>query len=157
MEIPERKPLFKTKESTKVLKPITLFVSVLLLFGALFVTSRRVVAQDGVPSPHAALATYDTDKDGTIDENEAKVAAGALFDKLDGDKDGTLDEKELQGRLTKTQFREADPDNDNTLTKDEYLVFVVKTFKTANRDNDGTVDAKELQTSSGRALLRLMQ
>src|SRR6516165_5076139 len=114
----------------------------LLAFGALVVTSRTIRAQaDPPPSPQEALAAYDNDKDGTIDENEAKAAAGALFDKLDVDKDGTLDEKELGARLTKAQFREADPDNDKTLTKDEYLVFVVKAFRTANRDNDGTLDA----------------
>ena len=76
---------------------------------------------------------------------------------MDVDKDGTLDEKELQGRVSKTQFREADPDNDNTLTKNEYMVFVAKAFRTANRDSDSTLDAKELQTAAGRALLRLMQ
>jgi Ca2+-binding EF-hand superfamily protein len=140
-----------------MLKTITLFAKVLLTSGALVVIAGFVGAQDPVVTPQAALAAYDTDKDGTIDENEAKVAAGALFDKLDVDKDGTLDEKELQGRLTRTQFREADPDNDKTLTRDEYVVFVAKAFRTANRDSDSTLDAKELQTAAGRALLRLMQ
>jgi hypothetical protein len=140
----------------KVFKRITLFANVLLPIGTLVVAAGLVGAQDGGPSPDAAMATYDTDKDGTIDENEAKVAAGALFDKLDVDKDGTLDEKELQGRLTHAQFREADPDNDKTLTKDEYLAFVVKAFRTANRDGDGTLDTRELQTSAGRVFLRLL-
>jgi Ca2+-binding EF-hand superfamily protein len=135
----------------------TLFASVLLPFGALVVTAGLVGAQDDPPSPRAALAAYDTDKDGTIDENEAKAAAGAAFDKLDVDKDGTLDEKECQGRITRTQFREADPDHDNTLTKDEYVVFVVKAFRTANRDADGTLDAGELQTPAGLVVLRLLQ
>ena len=139
-------------------KTITLFAGVLLLFGALVVISRTGRAQaDPPPSPQEAIAACDTDKDGTIDENEAKAAAGAAFDKLDADKDGTLDEKECQGRLTRTQFREADPDHDNTLTKDEYVVFVVKAFRTANRDTDGTLDARELQTPAGRTLIRLMQ
>ena len=130
----------------------------LLAFGALVVTSRTIRAQaDPPPSPQEALAAIDGDKDGTIDENEAKAAAGALFDKLDADKDGTLDEKELQGHMTKRQFAEADPDNDKTLTRDEYVVFVAKAFRTANRDSDSTLDAKELQTAAGRALLRLMQ
>ena len=138
-------------------KTITLFANVLLPFGALIVAAGPVGAQADVHSPHAALAAYDTDKDGTIDENEAKAAAGALFDKLDLDKDGTLDEKELGARLTRAQFREADPDNDKTLTKDEYLMLVTKAFRTANRDNDGTLDAKELQTPAGRAFLVLLQ
>jgi EF hand len=44
-------------------------------------------------------ARFDTDNDGTVDLNEAKKAASALFDKLDTDKDGILDSKELNGRL----------------------------------------------------------
>jgi hypothetical protein len=141
-----------------VFKTVTLFTKVLLPLGILVVTAGPVGGQADVStSPQAALTAYDTDKDGTIDENEAKVAAGALFDKLDVDKDGTLDEKELQGRLTTAQFREADPDNDKTLTKDEYLVFVVKAFRTANRDGDGTIDARELQTPAGRRFLILLQ
>ena len=130
----------------------------LLVFGALVVTSRTTRAQaDPPPSPQAALAAVDGDKDGTIDENEAKAAASALFDKLDADKDGTLDEKELQGHMTKRQFAEADPDNDKTLTKDEYLVFVTKAFRAANRDGDSTIDANELGTPAGRALILLLR
>jgi Ca2+-binding EF-hand superfamily protein len=140
-----------------MLKTITLFANALLLLGALVVTMRPVGADNDTLTPQAAISAYDTDRDGTIDEGEAKAAASAAFDKLDTDKDGTLDEKEVQGRLTRTQFREADPDNDKTLTKDEYTVFVVKAFKNANRDNDGTLDAKELQTPAGRAFLVLLQ
>ena len=140
-----------------MLKTVTLFSKMLLPLGALAVTACLVGAQDPVASPNEALAAYDTDKDGTIDQNEANTAAGAAFDKMDVDKDGTVDEKELQGRLTRAQFREADPDNDKTLTKNEYLVVVAKAFRAANPDNDGTIDSKELQTTTGRALLRLMQ
>jgi hypothetical protein len=140
-----------------VFKPITLLAGVLLVFGALVVTSRPVGAQAEPMSAQAALTAYDTDKDGTMDENEAKAAAGALFDKLDADKDGTLDEKELQGHMTKRQFAEADPDNDKTLTRDEYLMFVTKAFKVANRDNDGTLDARELQSPAGRTFLLLLR
>ena len=121
------------------------------------ITVGLVVAQDPVLTPQAALSAYDTDKDGTIDQNEVNTAAGAAFDKMDVDKDGTLDEKELHGHLTPAQFHEADPDNDKTLTKPEYLVFVTKVFKKADPDNDGTVDARELRTPSGRALILLMQ
>jgi Ca2+-binding EF-hand superfamily protein len=140
-----------------VLKTVTLLAKVILPLGALAVTVGLVGAQDPVLSPQEAISTYDTDKDGTIDENEVKTAASATFDKLDVDKDGTLDEKELQGRLNTAQFREADPDNDKTLTKPEYIVFVTKAFKRANPDNDGTVDARELRTAPGRALLILMR
>jgi Ca2+-binding EF-hand superfamily protein len=63
------------------------------------------------------VTRFDTDNDGTVDLNEAKKAASALFDKLDADKDGTLDFKELKGRLTHKEFRAADPDHDGTLSK----------------------------------------
>jgi hypothetical protein len=134
-----------------------MFARVLFPLGALVVSSGHMGAQaDPVMTPQAALAAFDTDKDGTMDENETSAAAGALFDRLDVDKDGTLDEKELQGRMTAKHFAEADPDNDKTLTKNEYVVFVVKAFRAANPDNDATVDAKELQTPAGRILLRLL-
>jgi Ca2+-binding EF-hand superfamily protein len=150
-------PLSKTKESTKVFKTTTLIAGVLLAVGALIVASRPVGAQDDPPSPQAALAACDTDKDGTIDENEVKTAAGALFDRLDGDKDGTLDEKELQGHMTRAQIGEADPDHDKTLTRNEYLVFARKAYRAADPDHDNTIDANELETPAGRALIILMQ
>jgi len=135
-----------------------MFVNVLLPLGALVVMVGYAWAQANVSSsPQAALTSYDTDKDGTIDENEAQAAADATFDKLDVDKDGTLDEKELQGRLNPTQFREADPDNDKTLTKNEFVVVVTKAFRAANRDGDGTLDAQELQTPAGRRFLILLR
>jgi hypothetical protein len=68
-----------------------------------------------------------------------------------------VDESELQGRLTSTQFREADPDHDKTLTKNEYLVAARKALRAADRDNDNSVDANELQTPPGRVLILLMQ
>jgi Ca2+-binding EF-hand superfamily protein len=104
----------------------------------------------------SALQTLDPDKDGTVDLNEAKTAASALFDKLEKDKDGTLDRKELHGRISEDDWKIADPDNDKTISKDEYLAFVEVAFKRANPDNDGTIDAKELKTPAGRALLRLL-
>jgi hypothetical protein len=45
----------------------------------------------------SSATPFDTDNDGTVDIDEAKKAAGELFDKLDTDKDGTLDVKELKG------------------------------------------------------------
>jgi len=99
---------------------------------------------------------FDTDNDGTVDIDEAKKAASALFDKLDTDKDGTLDVKELKGRLTQKEFTAADPDNDGTLTNDEFLAVVEKRFKAADPDNDGTVSAAELKTAAGRSLGRLL-
>jgi len=107
-------------------------------------------------APTSAVALFDTDHDGTVDLNEAKEAASALFDKLDTDRDGTLDFKELGGRLTEDQFKAADPDKDGTLSKDEYLGVVEKQFKAADPDNDGTVSAAEFETPAGRSLSKLL-
>ena len=103
------------------------------------------LATSAVAAPNT-LKTIDTDNDATVDLNEARTAAAALFDRLDKDHDGTLDRKELQGRVSAKDFAEADPDHDGTLTKDEYLALVANRFKTTDRDNDGTLDAKELKT-----------
>jgi Ca2+-binding EF-hand superfamily protein len=101
------------------------------------------------------VAHFDADNDGTVDLDEAKKAASALFDKLDTDKDGTLDFK-VKGRLTHKEFTAADPDNDGTLSKDEFLAGVEKRFKAADPDNDGTVSAAEFKTTAGRSLSRLL-
>ena len=56
-------------------KTITLFAKVLVPFGALVVRAGPVGAQ--ARGPVATGGAY------SIDENEAKVAAGALFDKVE--------------------------------------------------------------------------
>jgi Ca2+-binding EF-hand superfamily protein len=104
----------------------------------------------------STLQLLDTDNDGTVDLNEAKAAASALFDKLDADHDGTLDRRELRRRLSAKDFAAADSDKDGTLSKDEYLALVEQRFKAADPDNDGTLTAAELRTKAGRALLRLL-
>jgi Ca2+-binding EF-hand superfamily protein len=126
------------------------------------VFTMALTALVGVAAPALAATKtgpatrFDTDNDGTLDIDEAKKAASALFDKLDTDNDGTLDLKELKGRLTQKEFKEADPDNDGTLTKDEYLAVVEKRLKTADPDNDGTVSAAEFKTAAGRSLSQLL-
>jgi Ca2+-binding EF-hand superfamily protein len=97
-------------------------------------------------STSTVLKAIDPDHDGTVDLNEARAAATALFDRLDKDHDGTLDRKELRGRVSAKDFAAADPDHDGTLTKDEYLSLVQQRFKAADPDNDGTLDAKELKS-----------
>jgi Ca2+-binding EF-hand superfamily protein len=106
-------------------------------------------------SPAAALQRLDVDHDGTVDLNEAKMAATALFDRLDSDHDGTLDRRELRGRLSGRQFAAADPDHDGTLSRDEYLAVVEMRFAAVDSDHDGTLDAKELNSPAGQAFLRL--
>jgi Ca2+-binding EF-hand superfamily protein len=109
------------------------------------------------PRRSHVMQRLDSDNDGTVDLDEAKRAASALFDKLDRDRDGTLDRRELRGRLSRAEFNAADPDKDGTLSKDEYLKVVERRFRAANRDNDGTLDERELRSRAGQALLRLLQ
>ena len=108
-------------------------------------------------APSRAMRLLDTDNDGTVDLDEAKKAASALFDKLDRDHEGTLDRRELGGRFSAAEFATADPDKDGTLSKDEYLKVVENRFKAADPDNDGTLDEKELRSRAGQSLLRLLQ
>jgi len=125
-----------------------LAVGALALIG--FVPAPMTLARPATP-----LTTLDTDKDGTLDSAEINKAAETLFDRLDKDKDETLEPKELQGRLSRKDFKAADPDNDGTLTRDEFLSAAGNLFKGADPDNDGTLDAKELASKPGKALLRL--
>jgi hypothetical protein len=105
----------------------------------------------------ATLAAINPDNDGTLDLNEAKQAATALFDKLDTDKDGSLTTKELQGRLSKKELAAGDPDKDKSLTKDEFLAIVEARFKAADANGEGTIDCDEAKTSAGLALMRLLK
>ena len=98
-----------------------------------------------------------TDKDATLDLDEAKKAPTVLFDRLDVNHDGTIDRHEVRSRLSARDFAAADVDKEGTLTKEEYLAIVEQRFKAADTDNDGTLTAKELQTETGRALLRLLK
>jgi Ca2+-binding EF-hand superfamily protein len=109
------------------------------------------------PRSASPVKMLDTDNDGTVDLQEAKKAASALFAKLDPDHDGTLDKKELARRLTAKELAGADPDHDGTLTLDEYLAVVEQRFNAADPDKDGTLDAKELNSRAGKALLRLLK
>jgi Ca2+-binding EF-hand superfamily protein len=138
----------------KMISAKTLTLASLL---AISLPPAMVIASASPAFAASALQTLDPDKDGTVDLNEAKTAASALFDKLDKDKDGTLDRKELRGRLSENDWKIADPDNDKTISKDEYLAFVEVAFKRADPDNDGTIDAKELKTPAGHALLLLLK
>ncbi len=105
----------------------------------------------------ATLAAINPDNDGTLDLNEARQAASTLFDKFDTNKDGTLTTKELQGRLSRNEFKAGDPDKDATLSKDEYLAIVEARFKAADTNGEGTVDCDEAKTAAGHALMRLLK
>lgn len=95
-----------------------------------------------VPPASAAskgMQTLDMNKDGTIDINEAKVAAAAMFDWF------------------ARELKMADPDKVGTRTKDEYLALVAVWFKAADLDGDGKLDENELRFSAGRKLLKLLR
>jgi Ca2+-binding EF-hand superfamily protein len=109
------------------------------------------------PRHSRVMRLLDPDNDGTVDLDEAKRAASAVFDRLDHDRDGTLDRREIGGRLSRAEFNAANPDNDGTLSKDEYLRVVERRFAAANPDNDATLDEKELRSRAGQALLRLLR
>jgi Ca2+-binding EF-hand superfamily protein len=104
-----------------------------------------------------AIAVWDSDHDGTVDQAEIDKAAAAEFAKLDVDHDGTLDAKELGPRLTPAGFRAADKDRDGTLDLSEYQSIVTRRFHAADRDNDTTIDATELQTRAGQRLIELLE
>jgi Ca2+-binding EF-hand superfamily protein len=131
----------KHKENSMHWKTTTTMavLSAALLLGTGPLTTTAVAAPN-------TLKAIDTDNDATVDVNEAKAAASALFDRLDTDHEGTIDRKELRGRVSAKELGQADPDHDGTLTKDEYLALVETRFKAADHDNDGTLDAKELKS-----------
>jgi Ca2+-binding EF-hand superfamily protein len=130
----------------------------LALVGCLAVgaTAGGLVAAFAAPKRSRVMHQLDPDNDGTIDLEEAKKAASALFDRLDRNHNGVLNKRELGGRITPQEFAATDVDKNGTLSKAEYLTIVEKRFKAANPDNDGTVDEKELTSRAGRALLRLL-
>jgi hypothetical protein len=128
----------------------------LLLFG--FASCLAVPAAfargGGRPSSFVAI---DRDSDGTIDLDEAKRAAGLLFQHLDRHHTGKLRRAELgRRRLSLSDFNWADRDHDGTLDRDEYLALVERQFKAADVDNDGTVSPGEFKSRSGRPLRRLL-
>ena len=109
------------------------------------------------------MKTVDTDKDGTINLNEAKSAATVVIVKIDADHNGILSQKELGGRYSTLQTMVPTPNpfmfwkSKGEITKEEYLSLVETRFKIADPDNDGTLDAKELETETGQSLLKLLQ
>jgi hypothetical protein len=114
--------------------------------GVAVVFATAPLATQAFAGSKTVLKSVDTDNDGIVDMDEARVAANALFDQLDRDHEGTLDRKELRGHLSAKELAAADPDHDGTLTKDEYAHLVASRFKAADPDNDGTLDAKEIKS-----------
>jgi Ca2+-binding EF-hand superfamily protein len=139
------------------MKNTTVFWRTLFMSTALAAVSVSY-AQAAPRGPAAALAAFDTDKDGTLSWDEVGAAASAKFAAADPDKDGTLDAKEAAKLgIGKKLLSKADPDKDGTLDKTEYLALVKQRFEAADTDHDGTLSGKELATRQGKSLLRLIQ
>src|ERR1700733_9062920 len=96
----------------------------LALFLAASVLPAIVVTSAAPAFAASALKGLDPDKDGTVELNEARTAASALFDKLEKDNDGTLDRKELHNRIPDADWAVADPDTDRTITKEKNFASV---------------------------------
>ncbi len=128
----------------------------LLLIGlASFAAAPAALARGG--GRGGSFAGIDRDRDGTIDLNEAKRAAEALFEHLDRRQTGTLSRRQIgRLRVSLAEFSWADRDHDGTLDKDEYLALVERQFNAADVDHDGTVDRAEFYSRAGLSLRRLL-
>jgi Ca2+-binding EF-hand superfamily protein len=105
----------------------------------------------------SSFQAIDRDNDGTIDLDEAKQAAGLLFEHLDRRHTGKLSRGQLGlRRVSLAEFSWADRDHDGTLDKDEYLALVERQFNAADTDHDGTVSRAEFVSRSGLPLRRLL-
>jgi Ca2+-binding EF-hand superfamily protein len=128
-----------------------------VVFAAALIAIVPFALQTRAEGPTDAIAAWDSDHDGTLDQAEINKAAAAEFAKLDVDHDGTLDAKELGQRVTQAQFLAADKDKDGTLDQSEYQSIVTERFHAANPDNDTTIEVAELQTPAGRRLIELLE
>jgi Ca2+-binding EF-hand superfamily protein len=71
-----------------------------LLLGALALAGVTALpATSALAKAASAVATLDTDNDGTVDLNEINKSAGDLFTRLENDADGTVDLREMKGRV----------------------------------------------------------
>jgi len=106
-----------------------------------------------------AVRMLDTDNDGTVDLDECKAAAAAVFDKLDADKSATLDQEELgdRGTITIVESPHSRMFFQTRPSKADYVGFVVKRFDVVDPDHEGELDAAEFETEDGQALLKLLQ
>jgi hypothetical protein len=133
-------------------------IFVLGLFLAAAVAPPLSWAQNAPSGPAAAMAAFDTDKDGTLSWDEVRVAALAKFNAADADHDGTLDAKEVAKLgISKRMLKKADADKDGTLDSNEYLAIVKQRFDAADRAHGGKLNVKDLSAPRGKLLLQLIQ
>jgi EF hand domain-containing protein len=127
----------------------------LLLLGLASCMATAAFARGGGRA--GSFAGIDRDGDGTIDLDEAKRAAGALFQHLDRRNTGRLSRAQIgRLRISLAEFSWADRDHDGTLDKDEFLALVERQFRAADVDHDGTVSRAEFASRTGLPLRRLV-
>jgi len=128
-----------------------------LLLGTAILASGTMTAM-AQSSGAEALASIDSDHDGSLSTKEIAKAARAHFRALDPDADGTLDLKEA-GKIgiTKSELSRSDLDKDGTIDEKEFIAIVLRRFHKVNKDSDKTIDAAELDTPAGQALLQLIK
>lgn len=105
----------------------------------------------------ASFAALDRDRRGMINLDQAKNAAGLLFDQLDRHRTGKLPHAQFgRHRLTVAEFNWADRNHDGALTRDEYLALVERQFAAADLDHKGGVSRTEFESRTGLPLRRLL-
>ncbi len=92
-----------------------------------------------------AFEAIDTNNDTKIDLKEFLAAAGRTFDTLDTDKNGSLDENELKSLKTPIRdfLRDLDANGDGKLDRDEFLNGAETYFHELDANNDGQLEPKE--------------
>ena len=129
-------------------------LSSFLIVGIAICGSRPSLARGARP---VSFAGIDRNRDGLLDLDEVKRAAGLLFDQLDAGRGGKLTRAQLgRHRITAAQFRAADSDHSGTLTKTEFLALVEQQFGAADTDHDGTLSRAEFESRNALPLRRLI-
>ena len=141
----------------------TIFCGVQMLL--LTPVSAQVLPAQGVSEPAARrtqelqpdpILALDINKDGMLDDAEAKSAAAARFDDVNPVLDDALTSREAAPLLPETTFRDVDTNRDGAVNKAEYLAHVERMFDRTGPAS-GRLDRARLETEAGRALLRLMR
>ncbi len=101
-------------------------------------------------------AEIDANHDGTVTRAELTGEANNAFDGYDTDKDGTLSENEVSGRsnvrsamggFIKGHAREIDRNSDAVLSREELLAVAMRMFDRMDADKDGTLSPAEIQAA----------
>ena len=101
----------------------------------------------------------DTDKDGTVSQDEWTAFQNKVFDALDQNHTGLLDAKEfygepmgavsfapgafIKGLRTKAMFEKMAPDGDGKISREQFLKYQQKVFDMMDKDNTKQLTAGE--------------